>query len=212
MGGRAVRWLSVGACLAAVAGPLAVAGSAGGAPSTWPYIAGTWGTRSTDCPGECGANWTFSPVTSGEAPPYAYNIFMGGVGKGFFADNVTVAANGTASFRETCEGLHGLLPDHRHVLDRGRQEHVLRNLAAVQPSLQRARGAGRTGRSDRRDLGKAAHGRSCAGGAERLLGLAHGQVQANLHGVDQVAQARKPGGEEGRGARARQEARPPPLA
>jgi hypothetical protein len=97
----------VAACLAALGASPSVLGSASGAPSTWPYIAGTWETTSTDCPGVCGAQWTFSPVTPGEAPPYAYNIAMGGVGAGFYAHDVTIAANGTASFRETCDGCTG---------------------------------------------------------------------------------------------------------
>ncbi len=101
------RWVVSGLCLACLGVGLVVLGSASGAPATWPYVAGTWKTESTDCPGTCGTNWTFSPVKRGEAPPYAYNIFMGGVGKGFYANNVIIAGDGTATFKETCEGCTG---------------------------------------------------------------------------------------------------------
>ncbi len=81
--------------------------SADAAPASWPWVGGTWSTESTDCPGTCGATWIFTPVTPGEKPPYAYDIAMGGVSKGFYAHNVTIAGNGTATFRQTCEGCTG---------------------------------------------------------------------------------------------------------
>jgi hypothetical protein len=98
----------IAVCLVFGGSLLLVLGNASAAPSTWPWIGGTWTTESTACGyTPCGATWTFTPVTPGEKPPYAYNIAMGGVGKGFYAKNVTVAGDGSATFRQTCEGCRG---------------------------------------------------------------------------------------------------------